>query len=184
MSEQELAAFFDRMKTENLKDHENYLDKVSDFLAILGYEASSLYFDRLLSAYNGRRADIVVASSRTARPWILVEVKSTGHMRLDHGFWSSEIDQLRALANPEYAVLFAPPTTLAIYYGHHPNPDWELFDFRGISTDKVAHIYKMLRKPKSLPTEPPLLINEEPQVTSPEASHFAIDLQQCRDLWR
>jgi hypothetical protein len=89
---------------------------VPELLVILGYDKSHLFFEASIGKELRRRADAIVSASRTDAPWLLIETKVPRiAVRKFWGVWEEQLYAYKAMANPEYAVLFSPQLLLILF---------------------------------------------------------------------
>ena len=82
MKEHELYGYLRALPKQIRADHTALLTSaLPNFMEILGYEGTTIFFEYLLSLPRRIKADALVAEHRTGLPWIIVEVKTFDAMR-------------------------------------------------------------------------------------------------------
>jgi hypothetical protein len=116
------------------------------FLKILGYEGSTIFFGFLLSLPLRITADAIVAERRTGEQWIIVNVKTFDAVRDDpQGVWeAAQRSYLQFLVNDEQWFLMLSPKVL----GLASKSENRLYHLAQITEEQSSEIYSLLRKPR------------------------------------
>jgi hypothetical protein len=120
---------------------------VPEFVEILGYERSNVFFETAIGFPGHYRADAIVAAGRTEQPWILIETKVP---RLPIRQWlPSGLEQLRKYSSavaPKYAVLLSPELLVII-----SEENERQYEPKKVTLDEATDILVALENPGTLP---------------------------------
>ena len=156
MNIEQIYTFLKQLPQDEFPNEVTFIAKaIEPFFELLGYEKSQIYFESTLGAFGDNRrryvADAIIASSRTGKPWILVEAKLPRHSYRQKEILASGLKQLahyRAIAQPKYALLFSPQTLIIL----HNDEKFE-YEITQLTTKMVTNIFALLKNPGVLPTE-------------------------------
>jgi hypothetical protein len=146
MKERELYGYLRTLPKQITAGHTTLLTEVlPNFLEILGYEGSTIFFEFLLSLPDRIKADALVAEHRTGRPWIIVEVKTFNEMRDDpkQAWRVVKHSYMPFLAKDEQWLLLFSPKVL----GLASKSEEHLYDLTQLTEDQSSEIYSLLRRP-------------------------------------
>ncbi|AFM23606.1 hypothetical protein [Desulfomonile tiedjei] len=146
MRERELYGYLRALPKQTTASHTTLLASVlPDFLEILGYEGSTIFFDFLLSLPLRIKADALVAEHRTGLPWIIVEVKTFNAMRDDpRQEWQAvKHSYLQFLSKDEQWLLLFSPKVL----GLASKSEEHVYDLTQLTVAQSSEIYSLLRRP-------------------------------------
>lgn len=140
-----LRAFLNSIPAEGYGFERDFTGRVvPPFIELLGYPDSLLFFDVRLGDSRAR-PDAVVAAERTARPWLLIEVKASSQEDLLRA-GENQLRGYRQLASPEAAVLLSPSYILILYKDQR-----KLHKLGSVSLEDAITIFAILKYPGELP---------------------------------
>jgi len=150
MSAKELCSFLMQMLS-NVYPYEDILiqQAVIPFVNLLGYNQSQTYvgadigFRTKQLAQKRYRADVIIASSLTSQPWILIETKS--HRPSSPDTMLQQLQKYSAIVNPKYSVGFS-PEILFILYGEEERK----YNLRRLTLREAGEIFTFLKNPGTL----------------------------------
>lgn len=183
MSEQTIHKFLSSLPNTSYKDATTFLAKaIPEFVSILGYDESQLFFDVDLTwgQLDFLRADAVVAANRTARPWLLIDAKLIpSDAKHIYPSWIQQIQSYKAISDSEFAILLT-PYFLAIVQSHTPREFiLRQYSLKDLSPGQASEIYQLLMRPAQLPGE---LSRPAPSNQIIDTDTFKIDLRQYSQL--
>jgi hypothetical protein len=149
---------------------------VPEFISILGYDKSQLFFEAdIWFGSIRKRVDCLVASSLGSRPWLVIEtkLKQKGIHRLPLD-WVRQLQAYQAVIQCEYAVLLS-PELLVISQLQAPN-SFEIKDYwlARLNEVQAKAIQSLLARPEQLPTES--LPFPSPPSTIIDTERYKIDI--------
>lgn len=146
MKERELYGYLRTLPKQITTGHTTLLTEVlPNFLEILGYEGSTIFFEFLLSLPSRIKADALVAEHRTGLPWIIVEVKTFAAMRDDpRQAWKAvKRSYMPFLTRDEQWLMLFSPKVL----GLASKSEEHFYDLTQLTEDQSSEIYSLLRRP-------------------------------------
>lgn len=147
MQAQPLYEFLKAMPQEIMSDHLSLqTSALPQFLTLLGYPGSRIYFEYLLSFEDSVIADAVVAEERGDPPWIIMEVKTFNAMRMSPADgWQTVLHRFeRFLTSHDQFFVLLSPKNLGIAYGRNASEAKKLYDLVTLTEQHAAEIWKLL----------------------------------------
>lgn len=150
---------------------------VPEFVSILGYDKSQLFFEADVRFGSVRkRVDALIASSLGSQPWLIIETKlSRNKLKSLPWDWVHQLQAYQSVVYCEHAVLLS-PELLVISTLQSPR-DFSIRDYRlaKLTEAEAEEILSLLSKPEQLPTE--LLPSPSPPSKVIDTETYKIDLE-------
>ncbi|HEX5734462.1 MAG TPA: restriction endonuclease [Blastocatellia bacterium] len=157
MQSESLLIFFKNLSSTEYINEASFLSTaIPQFVYLLGYDSSHLFFEREILIGSGTRfrVDAVIANSRASRPWLIIETEITRHyIRRPMADWIYWLGTYHLAIRSEYAV-FLSPVALAIIQGDSlKSVQVKQYRLESISLQETEEICSLLAPPKQFPTE-------------------------------
>jgi Restriction endonuclease len=137
LNEEILLTLLHSLTDSNFQNELDFTQKiVPQFVALLGYGEAETFYDVKME---WNRLDVVLASSITSRPWIIIEVKKDRPKNI--GEWAYQLKRYLIASGSPIGVVLSTDLLLLVVDGEEKR-----FDLRSINMEQVREIFQILAR--------------------------------------
>jgi hypothetical protein len=148
---------------------------IPKLIQLLGYPLENLFFEPAGPPQTGWWPDAVIAGSRTAKPWIVFEVRTAGPKVL-YSQWQEQVSEFARAMDAQNVVVLSP--NVLILHSRQTTTTFLLID---LTEEQAAGLLEELSAPAKLPDHKPRQTRHT-SLPKDECDEFRIDLQEYSAL--